>query len=146
MVRALGDMSEGGEWGLKMNVRFCGWKISHPATACGCATMLRRVAHHNTWEAPADRSKAKPAQSSGDAGLEVAVAGQHGGAHEACILIRLVDPRQQLPAVADARHAAVAHGAETLGVEGVLQAALLEVLRDDLRMGWGLLRKGATCS
>mmetsp|Transcript_14449 Transcript_14449/g.26143 ORF Transcript_14449/g.26143 Transcript_14449/m.26143 type:complete len:879 (-) Transcript_14449:137-2773(-) len=64
--------------------------------------------------------------------LKVAVAGQHGRADQAGLLEGLVHAGHELPAVADAGHAPVPGGVEALGVQVLLQAAVLQVLRDDL--------------
>ena len=62
-----------------------------------------------------------------DAGLEVPVAAQHAGGHDAVAGHGLLDGRVERAGVADAGRAAVADGLEPQSVEGGLQAGLLQI-------------------
>ena len=66
-----------------------------------------------------------------DAGFEIAVAGEHGGADEVTFLDGALDGRVERAGVADAGGAAVADGLEAELVEFLGQAGGVEVVGDD---------------
>ena len=70
-----------------------------------------------------------------DAGLEVAVAGEHGADDQVALLDRDRDRLRQRPGVADAGRAAVADGVEAELLEVLRQSGLVVVLGHDLRAG-----------
>ena len=70
-----------------------------------------------------------------DAGLEVAVAREHGGADQVVLRDRLVELGRQVAGVADAGGAAVGRDGKAELLEVGQQAGLLQVLGDDARAG-----------
>ena len=82
-----------------------------------------------------------------DAGLEIAVAGEHAGGDEIVFHDGFLDRPGQRTGVADAGRAAVADEIEAQRVEIALQAGLVEVIGDDARPGAReLLTYAGTCS
>ncbi len=68
-----------------------------------------------------------------DARLEIAVARQHGGAHQVALRDRLVDLGRQVAGIADAGRAAVSGDIEAESLEIGQQAGLLQVFGDHAR-------------